>query len=310
MTLRFGLSAIREDDCPEPDTFVLWVGPLAEGEATEITLDERGCIPPQTKIPRAGDVYGWSVCCTSQDRNVVVEQWVRITGNGPIDILQLPKLSQDELTAELRELRHAELERQRELDTPPPEPPRRTAAKVEGATFGFIPGAALAVGTCDAAPALLDENSFTPLMTDHDRFGVLDFHLPTKAVVAAATARVRVQGSAYLSVALYSEAGDRLVKAALRGDKDGPVSAVIEPPVELPAGNYRFAWAASPADPRMQFQCLKLERESVSMLNEGGGEIVVGVSCGRERMKLPKQLGEIELAGERFPMPPKVLFKA
>jgi len=60
----------------------------------------------------------------------------------------------------------------------------------------------------------------------------------------------------------------------------------------------------------MQFQCLKLERESVSMLNEGGGEIVVGVSCGRERMKLPKQLGETELAGERFPMPPKVLFKA
>ena len=46
------------------------------------------------------------------------------------------------------------------------------------------------------------------------------------------------------------------------------------------------------------------------MLNEGGGEIVVGVSCGRERMKLPKQLGETELAGERFPMPPKVLFKA
>jgi len=203
----------------------------------------------------------------------------------------------------MKEQRRIELEASRPAPPPPP-PPRRQAVKVEGATFGFIPGSALAAETCDAAPVLPDTNA----ISDNDRFAVLAFHLPTKAVVSAVTACVRVPDSAYLALAIYNETGDRLVKADLRGDASGPVSATVEPPVELPAGNYRLGWAVWPTQP-VKFQCLKLDRDSIEMLNAGEGEIVLGVSRGRADARLPKKLGEIEPAGERFPMPPKVLFK-
>ena len=77
------LRQMIEDDGNEPDEFSLWIGPMAEGEATEIVLNADGSIPPGTKIPRAGDVYSYFVVCTNEFRNVVPDRWVRFAGDGP-----------------------------------------------------------------------------------------------------------------------------------------------------------------------------------------------------------------------------------
>lgn len=295
----------EEDFADTRDHFSLIIDALADetSDFHVIELDENYSVPAGSKIRRVQPLlYRYTINCTSQSRPVTDDRCVEILSDN-LDISQLPEVPNEQLFAKLKEFKAAE--EAAETAAVPAPPPRRQAAAVADANcVGFVPGASLASGVCDASVVFPPANTWPPT----HYFGALRFHLPTKTVVGTVNGCLRGAGTSELIIALYDGAGNRVLQTSLgvEWNSGNNIATVLDAPVTLEAGNYTFARLLIG---KSEWRCLQFDREDFSQLNGGEGAIIVGMGECNGRT-LPAKLGELQVQCERFPQVPRIFFKA
>jgi hypothetical protein len=265
-------------DAKSPDGLLKGLVPLYE-----ITLDEHGAIPPQTRILANDELEPNTACyiVTLIDDDSSARdhcELLRIEGDSPIDLNELTPLEKAPCYVEPPS------------DPEPPRPPRPTREPGTSTNYnGFF-------GVSVHLPVRTGSTSLPSL----DSFGICGFHLPSDAVVACASILVdSAERGKECLLGLYDGDGKRVLATRISVERSGVAIGYFDSPVHLSAGDYRLAWAMD----RLSHATLRSIDVNLDLFAFGIG---AGVSQARGR-ELPENLGDV--TGKTC-VPPVVFFQA